>query len=397
MSAVSGAGPPTGRGPPADVVVPDDYSTIQAGIDAADPGGTVLVGGGTYREQVLIDKDLELTGRNGATIEAADSLATYTIVESGSTWAPMVFAYGGQLDGGEVSGSSTVGVDVSGFEFDGRGDTGQAGRKTALLCRNVSGASPSVVADNTITEMGAPGGTLGIVAYGGSDLRIEGNELSGFGRGGIGANGDGGQHPSPNVVVHSNRIDAGAGVGGSAPNGVQIGYGATGQVRNNTVENCRYAEDTDGLWQASGILVFESDGVTLRGNTLRHNDVAAAVSAWGWFRGSASHCTVVANRIEDALIGVNLRATAWDQDGGLAALTNRDPSVNDTKVVNNGIEDTDGEPAGEAGIAVESNDRGDDEFDPEVSNNKLIRNSVTGFESQVTDEGTDTKVQAIEP
>jgi hypothetical protein len=37
------------------------------------------------------------------------------------------------------------------------------------------------------------------------------------------------------------------------------------------------------------------------------------------------------------------------------------------------------------------------DYDPAVNNNKIIRNSVTGFEDQIVEGGTDTKVHAIEP
>ncbi|MDY6817612.1 MAG: right-handed parallel beta-helix repeat-containing protein [Halobacteriales archaeon] len=398
VPSISKAGPPSKGGSPADIVVPDDYSTIQAAVDAATAGETVLVDGGTYREQVLINKDLTLKGQDGATVEAPDGLTTYTIVESLSTWAPMVFAYGGSISSGEVSGSGTVAVDISGLSFDGRGDTGQSGRKTAVLYRNVGGATESAITDNSVTDLGTPGDSIGIVAYGDSDVRVDNNTLAGFGRGGIGANGDGGDHPSPNMVVRNNEIDSESDPGGSAPNGVQIGFGATGQVRENTIKNCRYADDIDGLFQASGILLFESDGVKVQGNTLENNDVAIAASAWGWFLGSANNHKVVKNDITDALIGVNLRATAWDQDGGLASFTNQDPSVNNNKVVNNDLADPEDGPTGEIGVSIESNDRGDDDgYEPAAKNNKVIRNTIEGFDEQISDEGTDTRISAIEP
>ena len=37
--------------------IPGDYSTIQAGIDASSNGDTVLVGQGTYYENLILEKE----------------------------------------------------------------------------------------------------------------------------------------------------------------------------------------------------------------------------------------------------------------------------------------------------------------------------------------------------
>ena len=62
---------------PGTIYVPDDYLTIQAAVDAASPGGTIIVRDGTYTENVDVNKDhLTIQSENGAEstiVQAADS------------------------------------------------------------------------------------------------------------------------------------------------------------------------------------------------------------------------------------------------------------------------------------------------------------------------------------
>jgi len=52
-----------------DIVVPRDFPTIQAAVDAALPGATIKVSRGTYTEEIVITKDLHVEGAGvGATI-----------------------------------------------------------------------------------------------------------------------------------------------------------------------------------------------------------------------------------------------------------------------------------------------------------------------------------------
>jgi parallel beta-helix repeat protein len=48
--------------------VPEDYSTIQAAIDAANPGDIIQVGAGTYYEHLVVQKSIILRGANQASI-----------------------------------------------------------------------------------------------------------------------------------------------------------------------------------------------------------------------------------------------------------------------------------------------------------------------------------------
>lgn len=362
-------------------------ASIQAAIDSADSGDTIIVEAGTYREQLIINKDLEIRGREGATVEAPDEMAAFTIDESPPQFEPIVFAYGGSVGDGHVSGSETVDVSITGLEVDGRDLQPDVRRKVGVFYRNVRGNGRTAIENTTVSAMGVGGReTMGILVYGDSDVVIESNVVRGFERGGIGGNGDGTEHPSPHIVVRNNEVDSNSSPRGWAPNGVQIGYGASGSVRNNRIQNCRWAVDADEDWAASAILLFESDDVQVMGNEVENCDLAVGVASWGWLLPSASNNTVQGTNVRDVLVGISIDATASE-------ISERDPEVRNNKVINNEI--VNGDPAlGATGIEVFTVDTSDD-YDPVVSNTKVIRNTINGFDEKVADEGTASKVQAV--
>ena len=57
---------PVGAAAASTLLVPSQYPTIQAAVNAASPGDTILVGPGVYFEQVSIGKSVTIVG-SGAT------------------------------------------------------------------------------------------------------------------------------------------------------------------------------------------------------------------------------------------------------------------------------------------------------------------------------------------
>jgi parallel beta-helix repeat protein len=256
--------------------------SIQDAINIASSGDIINVTAGTYQEQVVINKNLTLHGMGNPVIKAPDSPVIFTFSESSKQWEPVVFAFGGTETSGNVSGEDTIAVTITGFTVDGNNREPDQ-RSAGILLRNING----IISNNTVRNMLIDGKeTFGIVVHGNSDVVITENNVSGYARGGIVANGDSnGTNPSvyltPNATITNNTV-IGPGMGVPvtwAPNGIQIGWGATGKIIGNTVSGNGWP-GTD--WTGSGILVATSNNVEIDNNTVVGNETGIAIQGYMW-------------------------------------------------------------------------------------------------------------------
>ena len=108
-----------GRLEAAVINVPGSYSTIQAAVNAANPGDTILVDSGTYNESVNCTKAVDLVGTGSPTIQGS---------------SPVVIFDGNGADSASISGFTIT------------GGTGSEGY--GVWCKN--GADPTISSGNTI-------------------------------------------------------------------------------------------------------------------------------------------------------------------------------------------------------------------------------------------------------
>ena len=294
------------------VVVPG--LEVQTAVDAAPAGGVVVVKPGAYVTQVQVDKDLVLLAEPGAVIQAPGS-QTYQIAESSATFDPIVFVYGGTLTGDLVSGPETVDADVTGFEIDGQNMAQNYPiRFVGILYRNANGE----ISGNTIHSMFDSDGegdgpqTFGILVYGDSTVRVIGNTISDFSRGGIGIMGDAGSAPDPVALVEGNTVTGNgleSGTGWWAENGIQIGYGATGEIVGNTVTDCRV---NNPYWASTAILVVDTHDVVVADNYVGDSDIGIGVVD---FPGALYGPPWDVDEVEDVEVrGNTLEGNSWGLD-----------------------------------------------------------------------------------
>lgn len=100
----------------ADRLVPADYPTIQAAIDASSDGDVILVSAGTYAPISILGKDLTIRGVDGAAVTTIDGGGSQVLInQSGNsfvTYEQLTFA-----NGSGTSGVYTSGIGIGDFRF----------------------------------------------------------------------------------------------------------------------------------------------------------------------------------------------------------------------------------------------------------------------------------------
>jgi parallel beta-helix repeat protein len=249
------------------------YTSIQAAVNAAKAGDLIRVCAGTYREQVVIDKSLSVEADNGVIVIPSEVLANTASSSSGNPIAAIILVKNAQdveLEGLIVDGSAN-------------GLTGCGPRLIGIFYQDASGS----IEHNSVrhvrlasTLAGCQSGNAIEVessSAGQSSVSIFDNSVDSYQKNGITAN-----EPVTTVEVTENAV---AGIGatvGAAQNGIQIGFGAQGRVKNNSVADNVYSpcdSTTNCPANATGILIYQSDGVRVEHNTVSANQVGIFVAA----------------------------------------------------------------------------------------------------------------------
>lgn len=225
--------------------VPGDQPTIQAAIDAADPGDVINVAAGTYAENLVIDKsDLRLQGANAKTtiIDGHDAgrvlwIDSQSNVEIENFTLKNGAGTGEDFDGGGilVNDSDHIAINsniITGNQVSG-GSNDDGGGITVLRC-----AAPFQISGNTITNNSAGNWGGGICIQNSTGLTIERNYIA-KNQAGVGAGVS--LYDNSSALFSNNRIASNQGTGIYIDGGCTATIGGDESSVNSFSANTDYA------------------------------------------------------------------------------------------------------------------------------------------------------------
>jgi nitrous oxidase accessory protein NosD len=243
------------------------YARIQDAIADAAPGTEIHICPGVYPEVLNISKSVILTADDGAVLMPSGLSQNASSLSSGDPLAALVMVSGG------------ADTDINGLTVDASlaGMTQCGPYLVGILYQNASG----VIKRNWVRNVqlapnlnGCQSGLAILVQSGNggkSEVKISENRIEGYQKNGITAN-----EVGTDASIRFNVVVGNGPTTGAAQNGIQVGYGASGEVEDNFVTNNIWApctSPTQCTYFATGILVEQSNNVKVKRNDVGNNQV----------------------------------------------------------------------------------------------------------------------------
>jgi hypothetical protein len=251
------------------------YSSIQAAVNAAKAGDTINVCPGTYPEQVMVTKKLNINGVNIANqglalIDPANVLVNSTGLTNGSPVAAVVLA-----DGTSDVNLTNLTVDAGNNQFT------DSTLLVGIYYRNASGKVDSVAVRNVELQVGSPGAQTGYGIFaqsgngGSANLQVTNSSVHDYQKNGIV-----GQEAATQLTVKNNAVSGLGATPNIAQNGIELAFGAKGTVDSNLVIDHIYSQCTDANncpAASTNILLFQTGNVKVTNNNTGKSQINIAL------------------------------------------------------------------------------------------------------------------------
>ncbi len=240
--------------------------SVQRGVDAASDGDTVNIEDGTYPGQVEVAKSITLLGQSQANtiIQATSNMPAG--FSTSSTNHPVVYIH-------------NTTASVKNLTVDGNGQGGGANNRIeGIGMHNAAGTIDHVTVEH-VRQNPLNGVQEGVAVYVINDdsasrsVNLTNSTLFDYQKNGTVFDGAG-----LNITVTGNTVTGAGATTQIAQNGIQVGDGATGTISGNTVSGNEYSGASSGSdplndVQSVGLLLFNTSGLQVTGNTVDGNDV----------------------------------------------------------------------------------------------------------------------------
>ena len=278
--------------PAAVIHVPGDQLTIQAGINAASDGDTVLVADGTYTGSG--NRDIDFHGKR-ITVQS-ESGADYCIIDCQESYRGFYF------HSGEGSGSVVKGFTIQNGFHDDIGGAIYCDNASPRIMNNIINGNAAVYGGGIFCYLGSPIITKNIIS--GNNGNYEGGGIYCSESSAIIAN---------NLIFNNWTDEHG---GGGILCGGPIGSTVSPVIINNTIRNNLADTDGGGIWCRGG-------SVTIMDNIITDNEAL--------IRCGGIYCWETSAIIKDNTISTN---TAGTEGGGIHC-DSSDVSIINNKIIGN--------------------------------------------------------------